>query len=88
MIKITTVMPAALVVGLLGISACSVPAPYVSDFNGDSVTITVPLGSPASSACEIARTTCQRGGKAIAELASSHAVGTLGDTQYLFLCLD
>ncbi|QIE43128.1 hypothetical protein G5B39_13890 (plasmid) [Rhodobacteraceae bacterium SC52] len=83
--KIVTITAA---VGLLAIAGCTVPAPYVSDFNGDSVDITVPLGAPVSSAYEMAAKTCNRAGKSKAELASSKPSGNYGDTEYLFLCLD
>jgi hypothetical protein len=85
---ITKILPSVLAVGLLGLAGCTVPAPYISEYNGDSVDIIVPLGSPQSSAYEIARKTCSRGGKKNAELASSKPVGSFGDTELLFLCLD
>ncbi|WP_193142506.1 MULTISPECIES: hypothetical protein [unclassified Meridianimarinicoccus] len=78
----------ALFAALPLLAACVVPAPFVSAYNGDSVTVTLPAGGAVGSAYTMATQTCQRGGKGTSQLASSKALPGYGGTEFLFLCLD
>ena len=75
---------------LLAVSACAMPEPIVTDFNGSSVKLTVPKGTEVNPEMKDktnaeATRICGRVGKS-PEIASSRAVSQY-QSEVLFLCL-
>lgn len=85
-----TVKNLAIFAALVALSACVLPGPIVSDYNGDSVKVvtlsyvsTVPTPETDSEALRI----CRAGGRVKAEYASTRMDTRTGESTHLYLCL-
>lgn len=74
---------------LLALTACVIPEPVVSGFNGSSVTVQAaglePTSPPGPDEIAVANDACATAGKS-ARFASKRIVGD-GRVEYLFLCV-
>lgn len=77
-------------IALLALTACELPDPVVSDFNGDSVkVVTLSLTSTETTpqAAAEALRVCRAGGKRTAEYASTRVDTRTYEATHLYLCL-